>query len=500
MDPLTPVAADLEHAVFGIAEASQFLAHRHFLAAGIFASLGIAFSLVGRWARSRLVQSFSNILVALFAFLAITDIVVGTCLLLPAPENALSLTASNIMAGLGIGLVFALVLLIRCRTRRRIGELSERVSAEHRRVEEALADKERIESEALARIDAASMQVRRLASVVESSPHPIIGLNRDGRVWHWGVAAEELLGISSKEALNAYAGQGPSALRLLWNEVQRLDSQSFLNNRAEIELPTRSNGVRIVWMNLAPLAALEGTPQGWSIHLRDVTDRVHLDVKVAEQLQEKKALLKEVHHRVKNNLQLICSLLRLQSREVPDIAALPMFKKSEERIRSLALVHEKLYQADSLSEISFGEYLSDLASQLVNGSVVDQATVHIERSIEELRFSIDAAISAGLIANELISNSLKHARRNATQPLVITLTLRREGDFVILGVSDDGLGMADGAAFNSPKTLGLKLIKSLATQLKGTLTCDVHNGTRVMISMPLATLEARNEPSARAAA
>jgi PAS domain S-box-containing protein len=500
MSSFVPVAADFENAVLGLAEASQLLAHRYFLGAGVFASLGIAVLLIGRWARSPLVQSFQSVLVALFAFIAITDVVVSTFLLLPAPENATNLSLSNVLGCLSVGLVFALVLLMRCRTQRKIGELSERVSAEHRRVEEALADKERIKSEASAHIEAASLQIRRLASVVESSPHPIIGFYRDGTVWQWGAAAQELLGISSSEALCSHADRGPEALKILWKEVQRLDMQPSSNKRSELELPVAPGGNRIVWMNLAPLPALEGSPQGWSVHLRDVTDRVHLDRKVAEQLLEKKALLKEVHHRVKNNLQLICSLLRLQSREVPDISTLPMFRKSEERIRSLALVHEKLYQADSLSEIPFGEYLSDLTSQLVNSSMIDQGTVQIERFIEEVAFSIDAAISAGLIANELISNSLKHARRVATQPLAISVTLRKDGNSVLLGISDNGLGIQDDTAFDSPKTLGLKLIKSLTTQLRGTLTCEVNQGTHVRISMPLATLEAQNEPTARAAA
>lgn len=500
MNLLLPVVADFERVVFGGTEAGQFLANRHFFAAGVFAVVGIAVFLVGRLAKTSLQTCLRDILVALLVFLSLNDVVAGTFLLVPSPSNDAFLSLSKVFAGLVVGVGFTLALLTRVQAQRQILRLSKRVAEEHQKVAELLADKERIRSEASAHIDAASMQIHRLAAVVESSPHPIIGLDRDGRVWHWGSAAEELFGIRSTDALDSRVEQGPEALKVLWREVQRLDAQPLLNNRAELELPVQSGGRKFVWMNLAPLPAVEGSPQGWSIHLRDVTDRVYLDMQLAEQLQEKKALLKEVHHRVKNNLQLICSLLRLQGREVSDISAIPMFRKSEERIRSLALVHEKLYQADSLSEIPFGEYLSDLASQLVNSSVVDRNTVRVERSIAELRFSIDAAISAGLIANELISNSLKHARRVATHPLVISVTLRREGDSVLLAVSDDGIGMSDSGAFNSPKTLGLKLVKSLTTQLKGTLHCEVSQGTHVKISIPLASLEAQSETAARAAA
>ncbi|MBK8027563.1 MAG: PAS domain S-box protein [Chloroflexi bacterium] len=215
---------------------------------------------------------------------------------------------------------------------------------------------------------------------------------------------------------------------------------------------------------------------------RDITERVHAEEQLRDSLQEKEVLLKEVHHRVKNNLQIIASLLRLQSGNTDDPRTIAQFQDSQNRIRSMALIHERLYRSTDLSTIDFGPYLRDLTGHLMQ-SYRDQANrIRLRVEVDKTQLDIDTAISCGLLINELVSNALKHAFPEG-RPGTIGVQMRStEGNRHELVVWDDGVGMPEQKS--KPNTLGLQLVSSLARQLRGTVEFSAEGGTQIIVSFP----------------
>ena len=197
---------------------------------------------------------------------------------------------------------------------------------------------------------------------------------------------------------------------------------------------------------------------------------------------EKEILLKEIHHRVKNNLAVICSLLYLQENNIKDETCKQVFKNSRNRIKSMALVHEKLYQYEDLTQINFAEYLKDLADNLFSVYGVKDK-IAFSTNLKDVRLPIDLAIPCGLIVNELISNSLRHAFPEGKDGK-IHLTFSKENyDQITLTVSDNGVGFPANLDFRKAKSLGLKLVNIILDhQLKGTIELDKSKGTKFTIS------------------
>ena len=218
--------------------------------------------------------------------------------------------------------------------------------------------------------------------------------------------------------------------------------------------------------------------------LKFVSDQVAMTVhrkraeaQIMASLQEKDVLLKEVHHRVKNNMQVISSLLNLQSRRVKDPAVLEMFKESQRRIRSMALIHERLYQSSDLSRIEFSQYLRNLATHLFHSYQADSSRIHLKIDAEEVFLNINTAIPCGLIVNELISNALKHGFPEGRSGQ-LDIDLRRvAGDGYVLRVKDDGVGFPEGLDFRKTETLGMQIISTLVEQIDGRVELSRKKGT-----------------------
>ena len=213
----------------------------------------------------------------------------------------------------------------------------------------------------------------------------------------------------------------------------------------------------------------------------DVTERRKAEDRLQASLREKEILLQEIHHRVKNNMQVISSLLNLQSKHLSDPVAVEMFQECQHRIRTMALVHESLYKSSDLSKIEFGSYLRSLASHLLHFNEVDTRRIRMETALEEVYLDIQTAIPTGLIANELLSNAMKHAfpgKRSGT----IELALRPlpEGS-CLLSVKDDGIGFPEGIDIRKTESLGLQIVSSLIDQVDGRLEILRENGTEFRI-------------------
>ncbi|MCK5573592.1 MAG: PAS domain S-box protein, partial [Bacteroidetes bacterium] len=210
---------------------------------------------------------------------------------------------------------------------------------------------------------------------------------------------------------------------------------------------------------------------------RDITERRKAEEQIQTSLREKEVLLKEIHHRVKNNLQVVSSLLNLQSQHIKDQEMLRVFKESQNRVRSMALIHEKLYGTSNLAEISFGEYVRDLATQLFRSYGASAAGISLEVEANNVLLGIDHAIPCGIIINELVSNSLKYAFPDGQGGTIYIRLYPGPDDTVRLIVGDTGVGLPDDLDLEKTDSLGLKLVKMLAGQLSGDLVL-VRNGSR----------------------
>jgi len=208
---------------------------------------------------------------------------------------------------------------------------------------------------------------------------------------------------------------------------------------------------------------------------REITDRKKAEEALKASLREKEVLLKEIHHRVKNNLQVMSSLLNLQSQYLSDPKTRDVFRVSMDRIKSMALIHDKLYRSEDLSGISFPGYAGDLVNDLVNTYAVGRG-IRLNLDIDPVSFNIDTAIPLGLIINELVSNSLKHAFPGRDGG-VLTISLHREDAHMILIVSDNGIGFPEGLDFTDTPSLGMQLVVTLVEQLEGTIELMKGEGT-----------------------
>jgi PAS domain S-box-containing protein len=213
---------------------------------------------------------------------------------------------------------------------------------------------------------------------------------------------------------------------------------------------------------------------------RDMTDRRQDEARLRTSLLEKEVMLKEIHHRVKNNLQVISSLLSIQSTYLADPRDAGHFQESRDRIRTMALVHEKLYQSNDLASVDFGPYAERLATNLFRSYTGSGGRINLHIDVKDISLDADQAVPCGLIVNELVTNALKYAfpdGRNGT----ITVAVKHDKDHYLLIVSDDGIGMRADFDLAETESLGLQLVNMLASQLDGTVEMDVSAGTKFIV-------------------
>ncbi len=206
--------------------------------------------------------------------------------------------------------------------------------------------------------------------------------------------------------------------------------------------------------------------------------------KIKSSLEEKELLLKEIHHRVKNNMQIISSLLNLQSRHISDEAARSLFQDSQNRIHSIALVHEKLYQSGDLARINFNEYIQSLTRHLFRSYKVNPKLIAMTTNIRDIFLTVDIAMPCSLIISELVSNALKYAFPDERQGEVqIDFTMRDDG-WYSMTIRDNGIGLPDSIDIEKTETLGMQLLNTLSRQLRGEFSFSRAEGTSFSITFP----------------
>ncbi|MBN3875778.1 MULTISPECIES: PAS domain S-box protein [unclassified Nostoc] len=296
--------------------------------------------------------------------------------------------------------------------------------------------------------------------------------------------AVELFEVSEKEELMNIQGNTLQRYEFTPQEldeiVQEVNHKSWWSR--EIEYASRKGN--FFWGNLA---AQQITVAGKAVNLvrlSDISERKKAVEQIQRSLEEKETLLKEIHHRVKNNLQIISSLLRMQSRRSGDETTLMLFKESQDRVQSMALIHEQLYQSADIYEINFDNYIKSLTDSLFRSYGISQKDIVPNIEMNGIKLPLDTAIPCGLIINELVSNCLKYAFPEQKKGK-ITISLEQSSENqLILAVKDTGVGILETLDWENNDSLGLRIVKNLVKQLKGNIFLECDRGTSFYMYFP----------------
>ena len=213
----------------------------------------------------------------------------------------------------------------------------------------------------------------------------------------------------------------------------------------------------------------------------DITERKQYEKDIKDSLHEKELLLQEIHHRVKNNMQIISSLLNIQTRHVDDEESINILKESQNRVKSLAMIHEKLYRSKDFNKIHFMDYIESLVWDLFYSYSIKKGTIDPILDIDDIKLNIETSVPCGLIITELVSNSLKYAFPDKREGK-LKVSLKIKGDYLELTVCDNGIGFPKNIDFKNTDSLGMQLVNSLTDQIDGEIEYDSSNGTKFKIT------------------
>ncbi len=327
---------------------------------------------------------------------------------------------------------------------------------------------------------------QQLEALIESSPMVITVTDTDGRITLWNRAAELTFGWKRNEVIGKPAPDVPDNQQEQHYDL--LDRVLSGQQLADVELERkRKNGSRIhISMSASPLYDNNGRVTQVISFAQDISEAKVSKEAIRKSLKEKNVLLSEIHHRVKNNMAVISSLLSLKAQEQSDPAIVALLNESENRIKSMAMIHEKLYQTDTFAEVEFGSYLSELAVHIENHYEDAGTAVQSEVHADEIYLEITQAVPCGLFANEVITNCYKHAFAGRDKGN-IHITLSMDGDDCVLYIKDDGVGLPDEllSGDTDDVSLGTNLIRGLSKQLKGELQMGNDHGTWIRLSFRL---------------
>ncbi|WOF17020.1 PAS domain S-box protein [Methanoplanus sp. FWC-SCC4] len=323
----------------------------------------------------------------------------------------------------------------------------------------------------------------------ETSPAPVIVISPENRVLDANESFFRVFGYPPELILGKRMGELP-----VLTEESRAVLENYLENKKEarsfkesmdIDLTGEKGEIHNCRVITNTLYDDDGETDVKVAVIMDVTDNVVAEEKIRASLCEKETLLREVHHRVKNNLQVIVSMLKLQSKRTDDPQIRSTLTDCQNRVYSMAMVHEKIYLSDSLADIDIREYLQSLSKMLLleYSELLGRVSVLV-RCDEYIHFDLDTVVPVALITNELISNSLKYAFPGKEEGTISIEVLKTDSMFSYR-FRDDGIGMPDGFDIDESQTLGMKIVKTLVRQLNGEINIQKNLGTEIIIRFPV---------------
>jgi PAS domain S-box-containing protein len=375
-------------------------------------------------------------------------------------------------------------------TFRDITKEKQAATAFHEREERLLAIFLRSMKLSLSRDRELTERERRLSAIFEAA-HNVAFVTSDlrgkeSRILDFSPGAEMIFGYWKSEIM----GEKLSLLHLPEDldrlaEIHRKMKKQEVEYSGEITL-VRKNGEQFpALITKYPLKDESGSVRAALSVCIDITVLKRAEAQILASLLEKENLLREIHHRVKNNMQVVSALLVLQSKKTKDRKILEMFRDSEHRIKTMALIHEKLYQSRSFGTIDLAEYLTRLIQYLFRSYEELSAGVTLEMDVRDVSLDIDTALPASLIINELVSNSLKYAFPGGKGGKICIRARREEGNGFVMEIRDSGVGLPRGFDPEKTETLGLRLVQGLAVdQLGGSIERGTGKGTSFIIRFP----------------
>ncbi|HTY14789.1 MAG TPA: histidine kinase dimerization/phosphoacceptor domain -containing protein [Methanoregulaceae archaeon] len=349
--------------------------------------------------------------------------------------------------------------------------------------------------------EAMKLSERQLTDIINFLPDATFAIDLSGNVIAWNHAIEEMTGIHSDQiigkgnyeySLPFYGKRCPVLIDLVLNEDQEAKkaypsiTKTGGKMISETYIPVLSGGKgAYLWLIASPLYDTNGTLIGAVESIRDITEWKESEDKNKRALAEKDVLLKEIHHRVKNNLQVISALIELQIHYMKDANSINTLRDSQNRIRTMAIIHETLYRAKDLARVEFPTYIKKLVDTLFDSYNVNDESISVVYRIEPIDLDVDTAIHCGLIINELVSNSFKHAFPDNREGK-ISIEFYQRDETYFLNYWDNGIGIPEGIDFETTESLGLKLVNLLVTeQLEGTISMIRDQGTRFNMTIPV---------------
>ena len=326
----------------------------------------------------------------------------------------------------------------------------------------------------------------RMQVLIDHSPIAVFLQNREGIIELWSKAAESIYGWKSGEVLGKELPVIPpgelGSYKIFFREI--LESKDKVINRELQSL--RKDGTRI-WVNVsvAPLVDSTGDVYGIMNLVSDISEQKMAREQIVSSLREKEVLLREIHHRVKNNMQIISSMLSLQEDSIDDRIMKDVFQAGQQRIQSMGLIHEQLYMSDDFSRIDFSRYVESLSQYLLQSFDQDTAGIHFVADIASVALSIETAVPCGLIINELLTNSMKHAFRGRKERNIWIEMKENPDNSIALTIGDNGVGLPSDEASGKRSSLGLVLVRELVLQLHGSLEYRSEPGAVFRIVFPL---------------
>ena len=327
---------------------------------------------------------------------------------------------------------------------------------------------------------------RLLAEVINLAEDAIISVGADQRIVLFNQGAERVFGYAAAEVIGK-----PLDILLpeRMTEAHRRQVADFAKSSLSARPMRERNPIRgrrkdgSEFPAEASISKVDaGGQMTLTVILRDISERVAADHKLQESLREKEALLREIHHRVKNNLQVMSSLLGLQSRATANEDARKAFEDSQNRIHSMALLHDMLCRSGNFSRIDLADYTRQLAAHLFQSYGAVSRRVRLEAGLSPIHLSLEGAVPYGLIVNELLANALEHAFPGGRSG-VIGIELRELADQgILLAVRDNGVGLPGEADWLTGASLGFRLVRTLAEQLGAKIEVSPRNPTEVRIT------------------